>query len=466
MSTEMKNAIVVGGGLCGLFSSILLADKFKKVYIVEFDEKCGGLLKSVKDDLGTFYDQGTHIPNTTMVPEIDDILFGPEEKRHESWHELGVLKTGNYFVGEWDLSTQVVDTRKLPQEIYEKGMMELLNRVQLSEAKDILTYLTETLGPTFTNHISAPLCRKIYGQEVEVSKLMTQSSVNYFGLSRVIGLDPTVTNKLKEIPAFDEKLGYHHIQDFQNRIKNDGIKECIYYYPKNDKGIQFWVDHLISQAKAKGVIFLNKESVSKITHKNNHIESVTLTNSKEILCCDFLYWSAPLPIALKAAGLEVETGNIEFKTANIFHFTFDKPIQNIESYYLWNWDLSAKSFRVTLYPNLCSADSRTPTHKLSIEALSSSSNSTDITTEMMLKELKDMALITKDAKVISSLRQTIHNTFPIPTFEFNQLTINNYQRLNNHFDNIMISGRFSGKQWFHGDIIKSSYQNICEYFKY
>lgn len=460
----MEKCIIVGGGLCGLFSAILLADKFSQVTLIEANNTCGGLLKSVEDDAGVIYDQGTHIPNTTMIPEIDDILFGPEKNRADLWNNLGPLKTGNYFAGKWDLSTQVIDTRKLPQEQYQQGIVELLTRTKISEAPAIVDYLRETIGPTFTHAIAAPLCKKLYGDDVDLSQLVTDSSVSYFGLSRVLALSAEVTNKLKELPAFDSKLAYHHQKDYFDRIARENTQECTYYYPKEGQGVQFWIDYLITQAKAKGVIFLTNESISKITHVDNRITQVTLKNKNEELPCDFLYWSAPPTIALMAAGIspyrdENATKPI-FKTANIFHFTFDEPITNSDSHYLWNWDLSAKSFRVTLFPNLRidSADNRT--YNLSIEALSNADDYDNITTEMMLKELTQMGLISPETKVLSSLRQTIHNTFPVPTFAFTQSVSENYNKLNNRFDNIMISGRFSGKQWFHGDVIKAAYHAI------
>jgi protoporphyrinogen oxidase len=464
----MKNCIVVGGGLCGLFSAIVLAEKFEKVTLIEASDTCGGLLKSVTDDAGVIYDQGTHIPNTTMIPEIDNILFGPENEREQHWNNLGQLKTGNYFAGKWDLSTQVVDTRNLPEDVYQRGVLELLNLSTPSEAEDIVSYLCQTIGPTFTNEIAAPLCKKLYGDRVDLSQLMTNSSVSYFGLSRVLALNPEVTNKLKELPAFDSKLAYHNQEDFQERLDRDNTEECIYYYPKKGQGVQFWIDHLIAQAKAKGVTFLTSESISKISYNNNKITAVTLKNSPQELPCDFLYWSAPPAIALIAADINPyrdESGEKPvFKTANIFHFSFDKPINNTESYYIWNWDIKAKSFRVTLLPNLRLDDKDKSLYNLTIEALSDVDDSESVTVEMMLSELKGMKLISEDAKVLSSLRQTVHNTFPVPTFAFGKSVSENYHKLNDRFENIMISGRFSGKQWFHGDVIKAAYHSIHEKF--
>lgn len=465
----MKNCIIVGGGLCGLFSAILLADKFDQVTLIEASDTCGGLLKSVKDDAGVVYDQGTHIPNTTMIPEIDDILFGPESEREKYWNNLGALKTGNYFAGDWDLNTQVIDTRKLPADIYQRGIVELLNLTNESEAEDIVSYLNQTIGPTFTKSIAAPLCRKLYGEHVDLNQLMTNSSVSYFGLSRVLALTPEVTNKLKELPAFDNKLAYHNQADFQSRLNKDNTEECIYYYPKKGQGVQFWIDHLIQQAVDKGVTFLNNESISKINYSGDKITSVILKNSPKELPCDFLYWSAPPVIALLAAGIPPYSDGTNqkpvFKTANIFHFSFDKPITNTESYYVWNWDLNAKSFRVTLLPNLRLDDNDKNIYNLTIEALSDVDDSESVTPELMLTELKEMGLIADNAKVTSSLRQTVHNTFPVPTFAFGKSVKGNYQKLNNKFDNIMISGRFSGKQWFHGDVIKAAYHDIHAKFK-
>lgn len=457
----MNNCIVVGGGLCGLFSSIILADKFKNVYVIDSDEHCGGLLKSVKDELGIVYDQGTHIPNTTGIEEVDNILFGSESQRSQHWQDLGKLKTGNYFGGKWDLETQIVDTRKLPEQVYQKGILELLSLTEQSTAEDIATYLNETIGPTFTSEIAYPLVKKLYGQDVDAGSLKTHSSVSYFGLSRVIGLSPEVTKKLKEIPAFDDKLGYHSTADYDQRILNDETVEPTYYYPTNGRGVQYWIDGLIEQAKAKGVEFITKEYINKIEHKTGSISKVHLANSNKVLNCDFLFWSAPPALALNAAGITSKKAKLDFRTANIFHYNFDLPILNSESHYIWNWDLKAKSFRVTLHPNL---DKNKNTNHLTIEALSGKEDSDKITSEDMLNELKDMKLISNETKVISHLRQTIHNTFPVPTFEFSEATKDNYEKLSKEFNNVMVSGRFSGKHWFHGDVIKAAFNEINERF--
>jgi len=458
-----KNGVVVGGGLCGLFASILLADKFEQVYIVETDEHCGGLLKSVRDDRGIFYDQGTHIPDQTRVPEIDQILFGSEKEIQENWTDLEDFKSGNYFEGKWNLENMTADARCLSKEIYNKGTLELLSRVEPSHAEDVLTYLIETIGPTFTSEIAGPVVKKLYDESPAI--LTTGSSVSYFGLTRLIALTPQVTNKLKELEVFDEKLSYHTNSDYQKRLATDGIalsdnyRPKKYYYPKRNVGVYFWIQRLVRLAEAKGVRILNNEYVEKIEHDKNSIKSLTLGKCKKTLNCDFLLWTAPPALALGALNIPVPKANLQFRTANIFHYSYDQALLNQESHCLWNWDRNYKGFRVTLYPNM-QPEIQPSLNNITIEALSNAEEADGITLELMHEELVRMGLVADSANILSQLKQTVHNTFPVPTFEFRQAVENTSNQLTESFDNVLLAGRFSGKKWFHVDVIKEVYYEV------
>ncbi|NMP32899.1 NAD(P)-binding protein [Thalassotalea sp. M1531] len=460
----MNNCVVVGGGLCGLFSAILLADKCQKVTIVESAKSCGGLLKSVKDDAGVVYDQGTHIPNTTGIDEIDNILFGQSSELDKHWHKLATLKTGSFFNGKWNLANQSVDIRNLPKGLYNQAVAELMANEQESDAENIVDYLRESLGDTITEQVIAPIVQKLYGSDVDGTQLQRNSSVNYFGLTRVLALGEKSSKALKEIPVFDQKLSYHTAKDYQEKLIELGVVEPKYYYPlAKDKGIEYWVEHLVSQAKAKGVEFITDDFINHIEHSNNRISQVTLGKSQQTIPCDFLYWSAPPAFALKAAGMESSMCKADFRTANIFYFNFDQPLNDQTSHFLWNWHGTHKSFRITLYPNLFK-NITDNANNISVEVLSSPDEAESITAEMVLQEVKEMALVPENTKVISQMRQTIHNTFPVPTFEFAQATVENYEKLTNSFENVMVSGRFSGKQWFHADVLTAAYHGINEKF--
>ena len=72
----MKNnqdCVIVGGGPVGILASILLSKKCKNITVIEKSNTLGGLLKSIQDDKGNYYDIGTHIPNVVKIKELDNI---------------------------------------------------------------------------------------------------------------------------------------------------------------------------------------------------------------------------------------------------------------------------------------------------------------------------------------------------------------------------------------------------------
>ncbi len=452
-----KACVIVGGGLTGLFAAIVAADKFEKVYVVDKEKQCGGLLRSTCDSNGVFFDMGTHVPDATRVPAIDEILFNAEGGVSENWNHLGRLRTGNYFAGKWNLENPTIDIRNLPGEVYQRAIAELMQRNTPSSAQNIATYLMETLGPTLTG-VVAPIAAKLYGADVDPSTLTTQTSVNYFGLSRVLAFDPQITAKLKDLPAFDAKLGYHTNAEWETRQKRDAMEERENYYPKHGRGVMYWVDSLHAKAKAKGVEFVMQDWVSAISSQNRTIESVTLGASGRKVSCDAVVWSVPPAFALKAAGITTPKANVRFKTANAFHFSYDKPLTNNDSHYLWNWEAKHKTFRVTLYPNL-RIDHDSPSC-LTAEVLSDRHDADATTLESVHKEILEMGLVPQDAKIITQLKQTVHDTFPVPTFEFASAMKASREQLVGEFDNLLLCGRYGGKAWFHKDVAQEVYAEI------
>ena len=82
----------------------------------------------------------------------------------------------------------------------------------------------------------------------------------------------------------------------------------------------------------------------------------------------------------------------------------------------------------------------------------------------MDEELRRMGLVIPTAKIISSIKQVEHNTFPVPTKQFHESLKLNHEKLTNSFDNIFVAGRFSGKNWFHRDVIKEIFFELEQRF--
>jgi len=464
-NNKNKTAIVVGGGLTGIIGAILLADKFESVYIIEKDSFCGGLLKSTEDNLGISYDLGTHIPNETLIPEIDQILFGSSKNFIKEWTCFEEMRQGNFFAGKWNLETSSVDSRNLKKNIYNKGIKELLLRTKKSNKKDIKSFLYETIGPTFSNNIALPIIKKLY--DADPKTLTCSSSVNYFGLGRIIALTPEITNKLKKREVFDNKLSYHTHEDYWQRKKilEKDLPSGNHFYPKKSVGIQSWINFLLEKAIKKNVKVINKEFVEKIFHNSKQIESIKLGNCKKKINCDFLLWTAPAHLIFKAANIPLNksNSNIKFRTSNIFNFSYDLPLINQNSFFLWNWDVNYKGFRITLYPNM-QRKIQPSLNNVTVEVLSNKEDSIYLSSDEIDEELKKINLISKKAKILSKMKQVAHNTFPVPTFEFQRKIIKDRDKIYETFKNIYLSGRFAGKNWFQNDVIKETYFEIKNRF--
>ncbi|WP_372766433.1 NAD(P)-binding protein [Pseudoalteromonas sp.] len=456
----MNTCVVVGGGISGLTAAILLKKRFNSVYLIEQSENLGGLLACVRDNLGNSYDQGTHIPEKTGIAEIDEILFDDNDLV-ESWYALSPLKTGNYFAGEWDNTTQTIDASKLPRHIYQQGIGEFMTLVDSPDTTNIERYISTTLGPTFYQHLSKPIIHKLYGKEIDCNELAVRTGINYFGASRIKAFDKDTTKTLKQLPFFDHKLGFHSAAEYDELLESLGQDTTQYYYPKGELGAQTWVNNLAKKASQCGVKLVMSSHVVDIKSENKKITQVTLNDGSK-LACDLIYWSAPPIFALKAANLEVPNVSLSFRTANLLHYTFNEKPLNDNAHYVWNWDPISPIFRITLYHNI----RQNSCYQLTAEVLSSKEESEHITLEKGLADLKTLGLISDSARVLSSLKQTVHNTFPIPTHAFANVTQAQFEQLTNSFDNFILSGRFSGRCWLQNDVLKLAYQEINQFCAY
>lgn len=117
----MKTAVVVGGGITGILSALILKDHVENVYLIEKEEKCGGLLRSVQNEQGVNFDLGTHIPAETLTSSVDKYLFDGME--NGDWNVIPILEVGNVFCGKLYDESQYVYTPFLPREKYEKGLV-------------------------------------------------------------------------------------------------------------------------------------------------------------------------------------------------------------------------------------------------------------------------------------------------------------------------------------------------------
>ena len=88
------------------------------------------LLKSYQTDTGLSFDYGTHFLRDTGIKELDELLFGDYI---ENLQVLGNLKGGGYHASQYNDQTAFLDSRTLPEEVYNKGVIQFLESCENNE---------------------------------------------------------------------------------------------------------------------------------------------------------------------------------------------------------------------------------------------------------------------------------------------------------------------------------------------
>ena len=119
------SVIVVGGGIAGIVSALLIREQFDTVYLIEKEPELGGLLRSFQNEDGLSFDYGSHFLRDTGIEALDRLLYG--DFSPEQWQTMGNLKGGGYYGFQYNGDSAFLDTRVLPKKLYHQGIIQLLN---------------------------------------------------------------------------------------------------------------------------------------------------------------------------------------------------------------------------------------------------------------------------------------------------------------------------------------------------
>ena len=439
----MSSVVVVGGGISGLVACRLLIKKFDQIILIEKEPQLGGLLRSEENKLGHFFDQGTHFILPTKIPELNEIIF--EDLPDEDcflWSES--LKEGSFYNGKLSPDSGCIDARTLPQDIYLKGLSELLNAKPNKKASNLEEFLINNYGPVYTKNLYGPLIKKFTDLP---ARELDPSVITNFLITRLRVLDRFASSQLKKITHYDEKIAWSH--------RDDGHSNIIKRYPKNG-GVGAWSRRFERRLRKDGVRILVNESVTDVQNLKKNVNSVTLSTG-EILPCDHVVWTIPPVFFFRASGIEWKGTSPKFRNVVLIHFSIDQEV-NTDLHWIVCYDTDFLSFRITLYPNITKKQRQPAPHHLTVEVIIDQFE-IDHLKPIIFAELKKMDLIPKKSRVLESSHSVIKPGWPIITKGFKDSAAEAFHLAAKSAHNVTFVGRGKNENsHFSHEILEDLYQ--------
>ena len=441
--------MVVGGGLAGILTALLLARRDQKVTLVESSPKCGGLLQTHHNDDGVPFDYGAHIPKEIGIPGLDQLLFG--NLSPEQWQRLDRLRVGGFFQQKLYPTSQFIDLRQLPEETYHAAVDDLLatktqNGYVAADARD---HSIRTYGKTITEVVLEPLMQKLYGCPLEK---LEPSALRLVGYSRFIIYDREKTHEAKQDPELDRKIGF--------TTWDDGLSSLMNFYPTGT-GIHIWMDGLLKQLDDLGVEILTSTSVTGLSINNDTVSQITLSDDST-RATDHLYWTASPAFLLMAAQQPFPDGITppEFRSTALANFVFDRNFLTDLAFY-YNHDPDTLTYRTTLYSNLRSEKKAEAPFNCTIEIMSDPETvqRPDLT-EVLLEEMRMMGTIGDEHQVTYQNVIASPKGFPLPTTGFAKNTAKLANHCEDLADNLHLFGRATGKTHFMHDVLAEIWRSL------
>lgn len=450
----MSNCVVVGGGVAGLYSSILAAEHYDSVTLVEASSQCGGLLKSWKNDLGLSFDFGTHILSETSNDEINAVLFKGIYENPDLWNSYDVTKVSNSFAGKLYDQAQFIALHHLTDDDYKLALAELVMAPGLSidSANNLYEYSLRNYGSCITEKVLRPLFRKM--QRAELEDL--HPYIHFiFAFNRFILGDKKLSQDLKTIDKFDQKLAFSSYYD--------GLSGAKKFYPKSNKGIELWIEYLCEQAQQKGVTFKLNSQVKELAYSKGLVKSIRLSNDYT-LSCDHVIWTIPPIFAINATGVKfTSTNKPEFCPMSLHHLVFDQPFLD-KNYYSNINEPECDGFRVTFYPNL-QDDYQGKFYHCTVEVLFSDYEGLALSSQIA-SELKQLGYVHNKANLVKSDYQNVPMGFPKFTNLFIDEKCRQIDFLNSLLSNITLVGKSSRTEFFVYGILQEVYDSMTKQFNY
>lgn len=409
-----QNIIVVGGGIAGLVSALLLSEnKHNKITIIEKDKQVGGLLKKYDyKDFGCF-DYGMHNILETGIKQLDSLIFNllPQEE----WQLLEGNKrdlAGVYINNKLQKNSPYIDLREYTH--YTSFLNSFFNRndigsYQIDQFKTAGDFLSKKYGSLITDDVFKSILEKLYKSTID--KLDPMSTV-VTPMGRIILLNESVMQEINKSEKLKSLLAYPEQRNLNLNLSS-GRKA---YYPKK-YGIYRIIEAMVEVLKDRNVQLITDDYVTKISHNDKKIDSIKLNSGVEIDNIETFIWSADLINFYKLLSNKALNYNFDLPAkTSVTNIVIDKKLNLDDLYYFYCYEKDLSTFRVTPYYNYSDGAIINGTYKICVEMLIYDDiDSMEILTKKAISELIQMNLLEKNTNILFAKTEILNNGFPRPT---------------------------------------------------
>jgi protoporphyrinogen oxidase len=460
-----KINVVVGGGIAGLFASLILAERDKKrVVLVEREDEVGGLLRCF--DYGAYgrFDYGMHNMYETGIAELDSLLLGLLPVGEWQFLE-GVERdlAGLYFSGSLQVNSPFPDLRKLPVADWDAclvGLFRQLDEPSVSSQNNAYDYVASNFGVPIAEVVDKALLKQFGKPARELTKFSTQLTT----LSRVVMFGEECFSDLILSSQLRQRIAYPE----QRSLPPEWHSGRKAYYPAK-YGIYRVIDALVERLARAGVQILTGAQVKSLVVEADVVSSVSIESNREVQTLrnvDKLIWTSGVPSIAAMLGVDLKS------------YTFDPPRRTVvvnillktapvmgDLYYFYCYEPGFKTFRVTNFTAYCAGAPRNGLFPIAVELLLDSPlPEKDEMISIAVSELLKFGVIATSDCVEFCAPEVLVSGFPMPsTRNFDALCDMRDRIAGFKLNNLVLLGVMSEDNiFFQRDVLAQTYEKLTE----
>jgi phytoene dehydrogenase-like protein len=415
--------VVVGGGIAGLLSALLLAERGgRKVIVIERESQVGGLLRCF--DYGQYgvFDYGMHNMYETGIAPLDELLFGLLPKDDWQLLERGSRDlAGVVFNGIVQHNSPFPDLRSLPRQQWESCVAGFFQQLEWQPSRghdNAWEDVNTRLGAAIAEIIDAALRKQFGKSSQELAPFATRLTT----LSRVVMFSEEPFANLMESSMLRERLAWPEQRTLPEQWES-GRRS---YYPRK-YGMYRVINALLARLKKAGVEVLTNAQVHSLEMNGGRANSLTVEQggNKRTISPEKVVWTSGLPAVAQLLGLDMSCYRFDppRKTV-VVNLLLRQPPKMGDLYYLYCYEPGCHTFRITNFTGYCEGAPRAGGWPVAVELLLDAPlPDAEGMKRLALDELKRFKVIASDEQVIFSAVEPLATGFPMPSVNnFNALS--------------------------------------------